>query len=38
MDWPRREVLGAGVVAASFCLPTRTDMAAWRGSPGDREV
>ncbi len=37
IDRPPREVLGAGVVAASFCVATRTDMAAWRGCPGDRE-
>ena len=37
IDRPRREVLGAGVVAASFCVATRTVMAAWRGCAGDRE-
>ena len=37
IDRPPREVLGAGVVAASSCVATRTDMAAWRGCAGDRE-
>ncbi len=38
MDRPPLEVLGAGIVAASsFCLVTRTGMAAWRGYAGDRE-
>jgi hypothetical protein len=37
IDRPPREVLGAGVVAASFCVATRTDMAAWRGCAGDRD-